>query len=204
VEFEELNQGEPDEEPTGLSPLAWMAIGVICLLGGVLFMLFRVDAEPVAEPSPSTAVALPNPGPSLGPNQTSTFNPNQQLGLGRICPAVTDGRKRLAVSFNLVNISTSEVTLMDVEPQLPMGGLRPSGPNTGGGTCEHPGRRAPGGLLFPGDTQLITLRFRLPKECPQPYPVQAQLSLRVSQMVGTTTVAIYNDLGDVVFDSCPD
>ncbi|HST85367.1 MAG TPA: hypothetical protein VLL08_26745 [Kineosporiaceae bacterium] len=198
MEFEELDQGEPDE-PTGLSLLAWAAIAVICLLGGVMFMLFRTDAEPVEEPSSSTPVALPNSAPNL----TTARNLDQQLGLGRICPAVTDGRKALAVSFNLVNLSDTAVTVMDVEPRLPLGGLRPSGPNTAGGTCEHPGRRAPGGLLFPGDTQLITMRFRLPKKCPQAYPVQARVALRVNQMVGMTTVPVYNDLGAVVFDSCP-
>ena len=204
MEFEELNQGEPDDEPTGLSPLAWAAVAVMCLLGGLMFMLFRIDAEPVVEPSPSTALALPSSGPNQGSNLTASFSPDRQLGLGRICPAVTDGRKTLAVSFNLVNISHSEVTLMDVKPRLPMGGLRPIAPNTAGGTCEHPDKKAPGGLLFPGDTKLITMRFRLPKGCPQPYPVQARIDLWVNQMVGTTTVPVYNDLGSVVFDSCPD
>jgi hypothetical protein len=47
------------------------------------------------------------------------------------------------------------------------------------------------------------MRFRLPKDCPQPLPVQATVRLRVNQMTGTTTVPVFADLGSVTFDTCP-
>lgn len=196
MEYEVLNQGEPErDEPTSLSPLGWIAIALVCVLVGVVFLVFRGAGESVSGPVPTTRRA---------PGFSAMSNPGQNLDLGRICPAVTDGRTTLAVSFTLVNVSHISVTVMDVEPVLPIGGLRPRGANTAGGTCEDPGMEAPGGLLHPGATQLITMRFRLPKECPQPFPVQARVRLRVNQMVGTTTVAVYSDLGSVDFDRCPD
>jgi hypothetical protein len=72
-----------------------------------------------------------------------------------------------------------------------------------GGSCARPGTQAAGGLLAPGDVQVVTKRFRLPKDCPAPYPVQATTVLRVNQMTGTTTVPVLNDLGSVDFDRCP-
>jgi len=200
VEFEELNQGEPEQEPAGLGPLTWVAVAVGAVLAGVLILVFTGGDEPLDEPVP-TAAALP--GPSVRSDLALAFGPGQNLALGRICPAVTDGRKTLTVSFTLVNVGDLNVTLVDVKPVLPMAGLRPRGPNVAGGTCEEPGTDPPGGLLTPGDTQLITMRFRLPAECPQPYPVQARVRLRVNQMVGMTTVSVYDDLGTVDFNSCP-
>jgi hypothetical protein len=203
VGFEELSQG--DDEPPRLNPLALVAIALACVLAGVVVLVFRAPSgppDPVAGPSPTPQVSLSVAMPS-GSASTLLGSPSQKLDLGRICQPVTDGRTSLDVSFYLVNVSTSAVTLMDVEPLLPLAGLRLRGPNRAGGSCEHPGSEAPGGLLAPGGRQLITMRFRLPKTCPQPYPVQARVRLRVNQMVGTTTVPVYADLGAVEFNTCP-
>jgi hypothetical protein len=196
VEYEELELGGP-EDRTGLSPLAWIALAVACVLAGVMFLIFRGPGEPVAGPVPDVDAS-----PS-GSGLTLAVQPAEKLQLGRICPAVTDGRTTLIVSFNLVNVSTTPITVMDVRPVMPIGGLRPRGPNTAGGTCEHPGSEAPGGLLAPGATQLVTMRFRLPEDCPQAFPVEVRIRLRVHQMVGTTTVPVHSELGSINFDSCP-
>jgi hypothetical protein len=202
VEYEEIEVGQPEDDgPAGLSPLTWVALAVGCVLVGLVFMLFHGPPEPVAAPPPSPTASSPFSGIIGG--QGINTRPDERLALGRICPAVTDGSSTLAVSFTLVNISTRDVTLLDVEPVLPIGGLKPHGPNTAGGTCEHPLKETPGGLLGPGATQLITMHFRLPKECPQPFPVQAQIKLRANQMVGMTTVGVYSDLGSIDFDTCP-
>jgi hypothetical protein len=209
VEYEELAQGQAEDDPARPHTLTWVALAVACVVAGMILLLLRAPAEPVAAPSsPSPTTRSSTTGPFAGRLGGSGINSSspvpQSLGLGRICSAVTDGRRTLALSFTLVNISSKDVTLIDVTPQLPIGGLRPLRPNTAGGTCEHPGREAPGGLLIPGATQLITMRFRLPEECPQPFPVQARVKLRANHMVGTTTVGIYSDLGAIDFDTCPD
>lgn len=205
MEYEELTLGQSEnDEPPRPHPLTWVALAVGCLLAGVVLMLLNGPAEPAAAPLPTSTPTGPFAGLLGGKGINLTTVEPQSLGLGRICSAVTDGRRSLSVSFTLVNIGTRDVTVIDVAPVLPIGGLRPLGPNQAGGTCEHPEKQAPGGLLTPGATQLITMRFQLPSRCPQPYPVQARVKLRVNEMVGTTTVAVYNDLGAVDFDTCPD
>jgi hypothetical protein len=201
VEYEELSQGEDqDEGPAGLGALGWTAIAVVCVLAGVVFLVLRGPGEPVAGPQP-----LPTPSSDLASaSDLALFaNPGQRLLIASTCPPVTDGRRALAVSFELQNIGSIDVTLVAVKPVLPLRGLRVLGPATAGGTCERPGAQAPGGLLSPGAKQLITMRFGLPKRCPQPYPVQARVRLRANQMVGTTTATVHNDLGEVNFDTCP-
>jgi hypothetical protein len=203
VEFEELTQGQSeDDEPTGLGSLAWAAIAVGCVLAGAVLMLFRTGVESVSEPQQRTPLAVPNSGPSREDSLTLVLNPEQRLRLGRICQAVRVDRNTLAVSVTVVNDGDVDVILMDVEPVL-IGGLKPRGPNTAGGTCEQPGTEAPGGLLTPGATQLVTMRFRLPEQCAQPSPLPVRVDLRVHQMVGTTTVPLSGDLGSVTFDRCP-
>jgi hypothetical protein len=194
VEYEELSQGEDqDEEPAGLGPIGWIAIAVVCVLAGVVFLVLRDSGEPVADPQPQPTSSAPS----------QPLDPAKRLVIASTCAPVTDGRKALAVSFELQNVGTIDITLIEVQPVLPLPGLRARGPVTAGGTCERPGSQSPGGLITPGSKQLITMRFRLPPECPAPYPVQVWLRLRANQMVGTTTTPIYNDLGAVHFDTCP-
>jgi hypothetical protein len=198
VEYEELSQGDDrNEEPAGLGALGRTAVAVVCVLAGVVFLVLRGPGEPDTDALP------PEPEPSSSSQLALTADPGQRLVIVATCPPVTDGRLTLAVSFELQNGGDIDVTLVEVKPVLPLAGLRVRGPVTAGGTCEQPGSGAPGGLLAPGAKQLITMRFRLPKECPQAYPVQARVRLRANQMVGTTTARIHNDLGDVDFDTCP-
>jgi hypothetical protein len=140
-------------------------------------------------PAPPSYPALPAPG--------------ENLTLGTVCPAATDHRTTLAISFELLNLTANDVTVIGVTPRLPLGGLRARGPTTAGGSCRKPGADAAGGLITAGQKRLFTMRFRLPKVCPTPLPVQAAVRLTVDQMVGTTTVPVLSDLGSVEFDSCP-
>jgi hypothetical protein len=202
VQAEELAQGRPeDDSPTGLGPPAWSLIAVLCLLAGVAFLAFRDTAEP----APTTGRPTPTEAqPSRRSDLASITSPQQRLDFGRICQAVAKGPSTLEISFTLVNVSSTEVTLIDVQPVARVGGLRPLGPKLAGGTCEDPGREPLGGLLGPGDTQLITMRFQMPKTCPQPPPGPAQVGVRATMMVGTTTVPVFANLGSVTFESCPD
>ena len=93
--------------------------------------------------------------------------------------------------------------MTSVEPSSPLSGLHPQGQTTSGGSCQRPGTAAVGGLLFVGQKQLFTMRFQLPKTCPQPLPVAAAVGLRVGRMQGTTSVPVFVDLGAVRFASCP-
>ena len=201
---EELDSGGGGE-PSHLGPAAWVAIALACLVGGVLLLSGPRGSTPrVAEPAFTLPVqtfsAVPIPGPSVQPVPD---DPSLTLNIGLVCPATTDGRKTLSVSFVLVNIGGTDVTLLSVRPRLPLPGLQPIGKTTTGGTCAQPGTQVGGGLLAPGEQRMFTMRFRLPKDCPQALPVQATVRLRVNQMVGTTTVPVFSDLGSLHFVTCP-
>jgi hypothetical protein len=204
VVVEELDQGE-DVESAGLGATAWIGIALVCVVAGILLMSGRGGSTTAAQPAVTTPVqtftAVPLfPAPSVQPVPE---DPRLALAIGFVCAASTDGRTSLTVSFEVVNISSNDVTVLTVNPLLPLNGLRPVGKATAGGNCARPGSDPVGGLLPAGEQRLFTMRFRLPKECPQPLPVQASVNLRVGQMVGTTTVPIFADLGAVKFDSCP-
>lgn len=204
---EELSQGRgfdrEDDDPPGLGSLAWVGIalaGVIAvvLLGG------RHHSSTQAEPTPTAPVqtftAQPIPGPTA---RSGAIDPGQSLNIGQVCAPVTDHSTSLTLTFQLINFGSDTVTVTSVKALLPLRGLHPTGPVTAGGDCAHPGTAPVGGLLFPGQKQLFTMHFRLPRSCPQPLPVQAVVRLRVGQMVGTTTVPVMSDLGSIRFDSCP-
>jgi hypothetical protein len=203
VVVEELAQGG-DGGPSRLGPLAWVVIALICVGGGVLLLSGHGGGTSAATgsatpPAPTSSAAQPHP--SLV--QDAPDDPRLTVNIGAVCPASTDGRKRLRVSFELVNLGANDVTLLGVKPLLPLHGLQPVGTATSGGSCAQPGTGASGGLLPAGEKRLFTMHFRLPKSCPQPFPVQASVRLRVDQMVGTTTVPVFADLGSVEFDTCP-
>jgi hypothetical protein len=202
VVVEELDSGGGDE-PSHLGPVAWVAIALACLVGGLLLLSGPrggpTAAEPGFTPPVQTFSAVPIPGPSVQPVPD---DPSQVLTIGLVCPATTDGRKSLSVSFVLVNVGGTDVTLLSVVPLLPMNGMQPVGKTTTGGTCAQPGTEVGGGLLAPGEQRLFTMRFLLSTDCPQALPVQASVRLRVNQMVGTTTVPVFSDLGSVHFDMC--
>jgi hypothetical protein len=203
MQYEELDQGQSGDERAGSAGAVIVLIGVIA---AVAFFVYRAGSDDQPQsvdvvPSPESAQPYSHLAGGSGINLST--DPPQPLSLGRICPAVNDGRSNVVVSFTVVNTSATAVTVMDVEP-LPVKGLRAGGPNTAGGTCEHPGAEAPGGLIASGGTQLFTIRFRLPKACPKEDPVPVQVRLRANEMMGMTSVPVPADLGSLEFDSCPD
>jgi hypothetical protein len=202
VDVEELSQGE-DVQPSRLGPIAWLGLALVCLIGGVLLLSGQNDAtsaDPVATPVQTFSPAPVFPAPKLRVLPTDLAD---TLSIGKVCPARSDGHSTLVVSFELVNIGISNVTVIDVKPLLPLPGLHPEGRTLAGGSCQRLGTETPAGLMSPDDRRLFTMLFRLPPTCPQASPVQASIRVRVNQMIGTTTVAVFNDLGAVTFDTCP-
>jgi hypothetical protein len=203
VVVEELEQGG-DLEPSRLGPGAWIGIALAAVVAGAFLLSGPggggTDALPSITPPVQTFTAEPIPGPSV---QSLVNDPGASLNIGLVCPAITDGRRSLSVSFELVNIGSTSVTVLGVKPLLPLAGLRPVGTTKSGGSCGEPGRNPTGGILFAGQKELFTMMFQLPKNCPKALPVQASVRLRVNQMVGTTTVPVFSDLGSVEFVTCP-
>jgi hypothetical protein len=195
IDGEELSQGRTGPPPSLLTGRTLLAVTALAVAVGAGLFLTRGSGSP--EPDPVVA-------PSLHRSATG-------LGVAAVCPAVTDRRDRLAVSFELRNSGPLDVTLTNVEPHptgpTPAAGsavpLRPAAAASSGGSCGAPGSEAAGGLLRPGQTRLITFRFRPPSGCPRTAATRVTVRPRVSEMVGTTTVPVRRDLGPVEFDPCP-
>jgi hypothetical protein len=204
---DELTSG-PERDPRR-TPRWLRALVVLTVLSVVAFVAGRAVDSPAPAPGPSpTAVAGPttsSPTPS-GPRASSDAalfaGP---LSVGAICPH-TDGSTELQVQFQIENIGSTRLAVLAVRPVLPIGGLRPRAvtfPRSP--SCGTPAARTgPSTVLDPGDRVGVQLAFRLPAECPAPYPVQADIDLRQGGRRTTERVPLLPDLGSIHFDTCPD
>jgi hypothetical protein len=211
VGVEVLSNGKTEDDP-GLSSLGWVVLALTAAIVGMFLLPShhedatqadrqQADRQQAAPGPVSTFAVLPVPGLS---ESESPLDPRESLNIGRQCPARTDPGGALLVSFELQNFGTDPVTVTSLKPLLALSGLTSAGSITSGGTCAKPGSKGVGGLMYAGDKQLFTLRFRMPKQCPQPFPVQTSIRVRVGEMVAETTAGVYADLGSVSFDACPD
>ncbi len=199
-----------DEDDVALGSLGWLGLALTAGIVGLLLLPgHHEDAVQAAPDQSDRHQAAPGPVSTFGvlpvPGLSESAGPaRDDLNLGRQCPARIDADSHLLVSFELRNLGTDPVTVTSVKPLLALSGLASAGPITSGGSCERPGSKGVGGLMYSGDKQLFTLRFRMPKQCPQPFPVLTAIKVRVGEMVAQTTAGVYADLGSVSFDACPD
>jgi hypothetical protein len=188
-----------------INPVVWVALALVCVVAG-FFVLGRTAADPAtARTSPLPSTHQNGPKPSARPSSNLPTGPNQRqyIGVTLICPAVTDGRKRLAVTFQVSNVSDSDVFVISVRGVLPMRGLRPLGRSTGGGSCAKPAQLMARGLISPQQSQFYTLTFALPKVCPAPYPIQVKIGFKADGFEGTSLSLLLSDLSVLDFDTCP-
>jgi hypothetical protein len=198
MDLDEISNG-PERNPR--SSRFWVALSAVLLLLAVLALLVRWNGQGSPDAAPS-ATALPgNPPPTAVLPTVPTVA--RYVNTGTVCPVVTDHRHTLAVSFTVVSLAATAVTVTGVEPVLPVGGLRPVDTAVTGGICASPAAAPPGTTLEPGRTLLVTLRFELPDDCPHPYPVQADVHVRADGPVVTNRLGVLPDLGGIPFDTCP-
>lgn len=198
MNIEQLDLGDPrppDDPGRGarVNPLLWLVLVLFAIVAGVL-LVGRGTSEPPPVPPPTSARQVLPPAP--GPDQ------RQYLGVSTICGPVTDGRRTLAVSFEVSNVSQSPVTIDTVTGVLPEGGLRQRGPATRGGNCEKPGRLAPAAVIDAGQREYYTLRFTLPRSCPARYPVQVRIGFGAAGFAETSLSILYTDLSVPEFTTC--
>ncbi len=214
VEAEELGAG-PESEPR---PRRFIAVASLLVLAALVAWLVigspaGSDAGgPIGSP-PVSPVPSPDSSPATGGNssgvQVGLGAANAHLEMGKVCRPVTDGHSRLKIRFTLINGSRSPVTMLDVHPVLPLGGLVNRRTTVRLGTCAEIGsaplaapRRQ---ILEAGQSALISFDFRLPPQCPEPLPVQAAAATRISDKAPSahrTRYALYPDLGSIAFDTC--
>jgi hypothetical protein len=180
--------------PVRINPLVWVAIAVAALVGGFLVLGGRGAPTPDRLPTPTPTLAQPTRSP--GPNE------RQYLGVTRICGPITDGRRRLAISFQVSNVSPVPVTVDSVMAILPLRGLRQLGPAARGGSCDLAGTRPMAGVIPAGRSDFYTLTFALPKTCPAGYPVQVRIDYGAAGFAETSLSILYSDLSVPDFDTC--
>jgi hypothetical protein len=193
----------PDADPGGPSRIGapvWLALAAVALVAG--FLVLGQDGQRSADggpgPVPSTAAADP------GPTSLAPWRPGQRqyLGVTRICGPVTDGRRMLAISFEVSNISASEVEIQSVLGVLPEGGLRQRGPATRGGSCSTPGTLSLRTVLAGDRSRFYTLTFDLPKTCPARYPVLVRINFTARGLKESSLSLLQSDLSVPEFDTC--
>jgi hypothetical protein len=161
-----------------------------------------VVPPPSAVPSSSVAAA---PSTPTDPTAAVLAQISGYVSVGAVCPPLTDGKTTLTVRFLLRNVTGLPEELIQVTPELSLGGLHPRGAAVQRGTCAHPTGKptAPAtNPMPPGGTLIVSLDFGLPKSCPAPYPIQAVVTVGIGGVLRMDTVALYTDLGSVKFDLC--
>jgi len=110
----------------------------------------------------------------------------------------------LQLGVEVVNQSDRAVALHQIEPVLPLGGLKAVASRWG--TCGSLSELSPGPgqatALGPGGTRWLTVTFDVMVGCPQPLPVQFKISYAQAGRLVTAELLGFPDLGQVQYNHC--
>ena len=209
--------------------------GLIVGLAAGYALGYRHRGPPVRPPRPTAAGAVPSAvagsiappvhvvlaggqGPGAYSSSLSIGGPAGLAQTGGAC-SVQRGRD-LQVGVEVINLSGTAVTLGQVRPILPLGGLRPvsqqwapcgaiSSPwPAGGGTfvfiSASTGKVVAGSstVLPPFGTAWLSVTFRVLVACPRPLPVQFSVSYQENGRTDTAPLPGFPDLGQVTYTGC--
>ncbi|MFC6016948.1 hypothetical protein ACFP2T_12115 [Plantactinospora solaniradicis] len=114
-------------------------------------------------------------------------------------------KDRLQLGVEIINQSTTTMTLRQVQAVLPLHGLRPS--VTTWGSCGQlpPAASGDNYPLPAGATTWLTITFDVLVPCPGPIPVRFTVDYTQGSRSGTADLPGFPDLGDVPYTStkCP-
>jgi hypothetical protein len=201
--------GGGDRDPVRLPTWVSMAGLALAVLVG-WFVVARTSGgdDPAASahrtPTPSTASA---DEPRVAPPQpVNTGYPPLEGPLrqtGDLCVQVPT-RRTMIVEFEVENAALDPVEVLSLSAHLPIGGLDPTGGKVPARSlCGRPVDPATSTVLQPGERVPVSLGFKLPPECPAPYPVYADVAVAEQGSTSTTQrLALLNDLGGYDFASC--
>jgi hypothetical protein len=204
---EELSQGDrversgPDaprpRRPSGRRSLP--LVGALVVAGIVGWQVLSIVTRP---PAPAPPQRLP-PVPA-----------RDQLVVDRVCTWYS-GTGPVEVSFRLTNHTQRTVQLLTVEPQLPLGMLKPESARFEAGRCSPSAEAttsssdasgaplpAPSLSLGPGDWVPVTFYLRPLVQCPQPAPVGAHVAAIEEGVRIDHELAVLNDLGSIEVAGC--
>jgi hypothetical protein len=122
------------------------------------------------------------------------------IDTGNRCAVQLDHGLQLGVE--VMNQSDRAVALRQIEPVLPLGGLKAVASRWG--TCGALPEPGPGQAtaLGPGATGWLTVTFDVMVSCPQPLPVQFKISYVQAGRLVTAEFAGFPDLGQVQYNNC--
>ena len=110
----------------------------------------------------------------------------------------------LQLGVEVVNQSDRAVALRQIEPVLPLGGLKAVASRWG--TCGALPELGPGPhqatALGPGATGWLTVTFDVMVGCPQPLPVQFKISYVQAGRLVAAELPGFPDLGQVRYNNC--
>jgi hypothetical protein len=197
-----------------------------------------VAPSPATASQPTASGAVPSalagfaapvypPPPPGGPAYSSNLGTASLSGLAQTGGACSVQRGReLQLGVEVINLSDAPVTLGQVRPTLPLGGLRlvsqqwaPCGALSsswqaadGGmivfvksstGVVEvGSGTPAGAAVLPPNGTAWLSATFRVLVACPSPLPVQFSVSYQANGRTATAQLAGFPDLGQVAYTGC--
>jgi hypothetical protein len=193
---DELQQGS---EHRSTKVPRWLMAAVLAplLVAGVVAVLPH-DPAPRAGPAP---VVTPTSSPT---EVLAAVDPALMLTSNEDVCTRTDHRARLSVSFGVVNLSSEPILVRRARPVLPLAGLRLTSRSIGRTSCgKTPG--AQGRRVLPvGSSLVVTFNFVLPKQCPKPLPVEADVTIarRDASREIRERVHVLSDLGGLEFDQC--
>jgi hypothetical protein len=191
---DELEHGS---EQSSFQVPRWATAAVLALVvaAGAVAVL-RDNGDPPVEPTPAPTSSRPRVVP--------TEDPLTMITSSHGACTETDHRRRLTVTFGVVNLSSESVIVRKVTPVLPLDGLRLIGRSVGVAACGEVQSNDGSRVLTAGRSLAVSFTFRLPKKCPAAYPVHATVT--VSRIDGARQVAnavpVLNDLGSVEFEQC--
>jgi hypothetical protein len=148
-----------------------------------------------------------NPGPAARPNAVDP-TPRLLVPGGGQPPTATGSRcsvqlgNTLQLGLEVVNSSTSDVSLQRANVSLPLGGLRLT--ETVWGVCGQVGGvlATDGYVLSAGATVWLRMTFDVLTQCPAPYPVQVDLAYAQGGRNVVAFLGGFSDLGDVPYTGC--
>jgi hypothetical protein len=143
--------------------------------------------------SPGYLTQLPPPSVSaLGPALTQSI-PGCSAQVG----------KDLQLGIQVTNQSAAQVTIGQIKPVLPLGGLRAISVQWGPCGALPATQDIPGNVLAPGASAWFTMTFKVLRGCPGPLPVEFKVEYDSNGQTATASLPGFPDLGQVPYGSCP-
>ena len=194
--------GGTGRDPVHVPRLVQVLALVLVVAAGAVVALRGRDGGPAPAPAPTsgpTGAWSSPPTPVAGTVGPPLTGP---LRAPDLC--VRTMRNTLSVQFTLENVAPGRVTVLAVTARLPIGGLEATGVQLpADGTCPAVAAAGSSLVLEPGAKVPVALRFRLPPECPAPYPVYADVELVGTGETPTSQqIPLLADLGGYDFTSC--